>query len=404
MRASRRAPAAVLPLSALLLSAGVLFGCASSEGPEPATRPKPTPAPTWSGTARGEIVVSGASTPLRHAYAIVVRPRKATEDQTHVVLSEEPVPLEVLDDLIRALPKSGVNSVQVALDSKGRPLTAFFHHESLPAGLEVRETARYAPSPAPAGRLAGKLVFDDPGFSWSFSAEFEAPVYRPVRPPSRADDPSLSPRERARILLSEQHLEPTYDGLRRAILDKDADLVELYLDAGVPATSGEPQRGVLDEAVDSGDAGIVKLLLEKGANPNGKDYGGWPLVMKAAADKEPAVLAALLDAGADPNSKAAMNQTALISAAIGGKLENVDLLLKRGAKVNARMSTGTTALAMAVAQGHTAVVKRLIAAGADVARDRKDLLESARRIKNKEIEKLILDAGKAAPKTAPKKP
>ena len=66
------------------------------------------------------------------------------------------------------------------------------------------------------------------------------------------------------------------------------------------------------------------------------------------------------------------------------------------------MTTGTTALAMAVAQGHVAIVKTLIAAGADVARDRKDLLESARRIKNKEIEKAILGAGKAAPmKTTP---
>lgn len=394
-------PTAGRPAAApLLLAAALLAGCASPGGPEPGTTPKPKTAPTWSGTAKGSIVVSGTPTPLSFAYAVVVRPRKATGDQTHVVLSEKPIPLEVLDDLIHALPRSGVNSLQVALDAGGVPLSTFFHHESLPTGLEVRKVARYASTAAPAGRVAGKLTFDDPDFSWSFSVEFDAPVYRPVRPPSRADDPSLSPQERARVLLDEQHLEPTYDGLRHAVLDADADLVSLYLDAGVPATSGEPKRGILDEAVDSGNVEVVKLLLEKGANANGKDYGGWPLVMKAAADKETPLLSALLDAGADPNAKAAENQTALISASIGGKLGNVELLLKRGAKVNARMSSGTTALEMAVGLGHVSIVKTLIAAGADVARDRRALLESARRSKNKEIEKMILDASKAVPKKA----
>ena len=313
----RTAGRAVAP--ALLCLAGLIVGCASADTPEPAARPKPSTAPTWTGTAKGTIVVSGVSTPLRHAYAVVVRPRKATEDQTHVVLAEEPVPLEVLDDLIRALPKSGVNSVQVALDARGKPLSAFFHHGSLPAGIEVRELTRYVPSAAPAGRLAGKLEFQDPGFSWSFSAEFEAPVYRPVRPPSRADDPSLSPRDRARAALSDQHLEPSHDGLRRAILEKDVDLVTLYLDAGIPATSGEPKWGLLYDAVDEGDPAIVKLLLERGANANGVDIGGWPLILRAAADEEPAVVSARLDARAAPNAKAAMNQTARISAALGGK-------------------------------------------------------------------------------------
>jgi ankyrin repeat protein len=64
------------------------------------------------------------------------------------------------------------------------------------------------------------------------------------------------------------------------------------------------------------------------------------------------------------------------------------------------MSSGTTALEMAVGLGHVSIVETLIAAGADVARDRRALLESARRSKNKEIEKLILDAGKTVPKKA----
>lgn len=369
-------------------------------GPAPDTTPTPMPASTWSGTAQGSIVVDGTATPLSFAYAVVVRPRKATGDQIHVVLSEKPIPLEVLDDLIHSLPTSGVCSLRVALDTGGVPLSTFFHHESLATGLEVRGVARYASAAAPAGRVAGKLTFDDPDFSWTFSAQFDAPVYRPVRRPSRADDPSLSPQERARVLLAEQHLEPTYGGLRKAVLDEDADLVSLYLDAGVPATSGDRRRGLLDEAIGTGNVEVVKLLLGKGANANGEDYGGRPLVMWVAADKESTLLAALLDAGADPNARAAESQTPLISASIGGNLGNVELLLKRGAEVNARMSSGTTALGMAVALGHVAIVRKLIEAGADVAREREDLLESARRIGNEAIEKLILDTSEVVPKKA----
>ena len=66
------------------------------------------------------------------------------------------------------------------------------------------------------------------------------------------------------------------------------------------------------------------------------------------------------------------------------------------------MTTGTTALAMAVYQGQAEIVKRLIAAGADVKRDGKELLQAARKAKNREIEKALLDAGKTGPKR-PKK-
>jgi len=57
---------------------------------------------------------------------------------------------------------------------------------------------------------------------------------------------------------------------------------------------------------------------------------------------------------------------------------------------------------MAVYQGQTEIVKRLIAAGADAKRDRKELLRAARKAKNKEIEKALLDAVKTGPKR-PKK-
>jgi hypothetical protein len=381
----------------LLLPGALLLGCASG-APKGDASTKPKSVPTWTGTASGELTVGAAKVPLRNAYAVVVRPRRAAEDQTRILLTEDPVPLDVLDDLLKKLPAQAVRGVEVVLDAHNAPQTVFFHHEEIPAGLEVREVTKYAPSAAPTGRLAGRLTFKDPGFSFGFDAQFDAPVYRPPRRPRKSDDPSLTPRDKARAEIDDEGLEFTPEGFRKAVLDDDVETVQLFLDAGMPATTGEPKWSILYDAVEKGDARIVKALLAAGADANGKDIGGGPLVMMAAADKEPAVLKALLDAGGNPNAKADMNQTALISAAASGKPENVDVLLAAGANVNARMTTGTTALAMAVYQGQTAIVKRLIAAGADAKRDRKELLRAARKAKNKEIEKALLDAVKTGPK------
>ncbi|HEX7616803.1 MAG TPA: ankyrin repeat domain-containing protein [Thermoanaerobaculia bacterium] len=391
----------LLRIVTLLLPGALFLGCASG-APKGDASTKPTSVPTWTGTATGELTVGAAKVPLRNAYAVVVRPRRVAEDQTRILLTEGPVPLEVLDDLLKKLPVQAFRGVEVVLDARNAPQTVFFHHEEIPAGLEVREVTKYAPSAAPAGRLAGRLTFQDPGFSFGFDVQFDAPVYRPPRKARKSDDPSLTPRDKARAEIDDEGLEFTPDGFRRAVLDDDVETVQLFLDAGMSATTGEPKWSILYDAVEKGDAHIVKALLAAGADANGKDIGGGPLVMMAAADKEPAVLKALLDAGGNPNAKAQMNQTALISAAASGKGENVDVLLAAGANVNARMTTGTTALAMAVYQGQTEIVKRLIAAGADAKRDRKELLRAARKAKNKEIEKALLDAVKTGPKR-PKK-
>jgi len=67
-------------------------------------------------------------------------------------------------------------------------------------------------------------------------------------------------------------------------------------------------------------------------------------------------------------------------------------LLRAGANVNARNTYGGTALQVAVLRGFTPIVRILIDAGADVARDRKELLELARQEKHPDIEKLLLEA------------
>ena len=87
----------------------------------------------------------------------------------------------------------------------------------------------------------------------------------------------------------------------------------------------------------------------------------------------PGILKRLLDAGADPNSPDPQGTTALmISARTDGGTEAVKLLLERGANVNARDSVQTSALMWAVRSNHPEAVDLLIHHDAEVnARTRK---------------------------------
>jgi ankyrin repeat protein len=79
------------------------------------------------------------------------------------------------------------------------------------------------------------------------------------------------------------------------------------------------------------------------------------------------VMRILLDAGADPKTATGSGTTPLMLAAAAGKIDAVTLLLGRGADVHARESARQeTALMFATANNRLDVMKALIAAGADV--------------------------------------
>jgi len=83
-----------------------------------------------------------------------------------------------------------------------------------------------------------------------------------------------------------------------------------------------------------GDARPVRLMLERGADPNGKDQEGNPLLLLAAASDELPVdtIRSLLDRGAVVNAKGAEGKTALDLAKQRGATQVVDLLIKAGGK------------------------------------------------------------------------
>lgn len=164
--------------------------------------------------------------------------------------------------------------------------------------------------------------------------------------------------------------------IRNPDIDRNPDTVQ---------TARNLTTGRLDSAA------VVKLLLEKGANPNARMTkpfarlgappdmplaGATPFFL-AAKGADPVVMRLLLAAGADPLLPTQAETTPLMAAAGVGyqqgrstgteseALDAVKLAIERGADVNAVNANGFTALHGAVIRGANSVVQLLIASGAN---------------------------------------
>jgi ankyrin repeat protein len=140
------------------------------------------------------------------------------------------------------------------------------------------------------------------------------------------------------------------------------------------------------------NAGVVKLLLENGADLNARNaYGRTALMNTWFFD----VTKVLLEQGADPNDNVG-GTTALILHSLHGKGELVRLLLDSGAKPNVRNSEQATALMWACINGHNEIAEMLIKAGAEVNVQDEDgttaMMESLR-YGNAGTVKLLLENG-----------
>lgn len=174
---------------------------------------------------------------------------------------------------------------------------------------------------------------------------------------------------------------------------EDVRAIGLFLKAGFdPKTKNDQGRMALLEAVEGRHPESVKALLAGGAKP--KDVDDDPqadnsttLVMKAVDSGDAGVVRQIVEAGGNVNKFTTYRMTALMSAAYLGNAEMVQILLKAGANPNAKATTAIPmALYSAAMQGHVDVVKLLLKAGAKSGGQKKVILDAT---KNAEIKKLI---------------
>ena len=108
-------------------------------------------------------------------------------------------------------------------------------------------------------------------------------------------------------------------------------------------SAGWEGRG-LEGVIAEGDLEKVTVLLEGGADPNGVDQGGTPMLGLAAVAGREEMVELLIDKGADIEGKGADGGTAIMTAAFFGRVEAVEMLIEKGADVNAQNNQGNTVL------------------------------------------------------------
>src|SRR5690349_3753288 len=128
-----------------------------------------------------------------------------------------------------------------------------------------------------------------------------------------------------------------------------------------------PGGASLVDAAESGDrATVLRLLAEKGSNPNTTGPDGTTAIMWAAHNDDLALVQALIKAGANVKLKNQLGTSAITEAAIIGSAPIIDALLKAGADANTKNPEGETPLMAVARSGNVAAARLLIEARADV--------------------------------------
>jgi ankyrin repeat protein len=145
--------------------------------------------------------------------------------------------------------------------------------------------------------------------------------------------------------------------------------IELALESGVDVNARDEYGDTaLSAAIRNPEA--VRRLLKAGANPNLFGVNDSLPLSGAAIAGQLEVMKLLLEAGADleGRSEGGESPTPLAYAVSGGRVEAVAVLLEAGADVNASQfeSEDGSALGKAIGRGRVDMVRLLIAAGADV--------------------------------------
>ncbi len=167
---------------------------------------------------------------------------------------------------------------------------------------------------------------------------------------------------------------PREERLMKAAQGGDVDAARRAIAAGANVNAADETTAFpLAIAAREGHDGVVKVLLEAGANPNLESpQRGQTALKVAAARGSNRAIEALLDAGAVIDYRGGeygsqfSRVTALFVAADRGHAGTVKLLIARGADPYAENAHGENALTYAVQSGHIDVVNAFVEAGLSI--------------------------------------
>jgi ankyrin repeat protein len=132
---------------------------------------------------------------------------------------------------------------------------------------------------------------------------------------------------------------------------------------------GECEVNALDLAIDGGYEDIVRLLLDAGAWPSDRESSldDTPL-MRAARRGHVGIIRLLVERGADMDEHEFAGNRPLMLAALFGHREAVEMLLELGAELECEARDGYTALLHAIHGAHPEIIRLLVERGAQINR------------------------------------
>ena len=159
--------------------------------------------------------------------------------------------------------------------------------------------------------------------------------------------------------------ELTDDLLSLAVMKGNMELCHSFL-SHLPLRSGWT---ALMYACNYGNVEEVKLLLEKGADPNAPVDMFTPLMAACSCSsvriENSDIVELLVNKGSVINDSDQYHMTSLMYAAREGKLKIVQFLVKHNLHMNAQDDIGFSALTWAASRGHMKICKVLVDAGAN---------------------------------------
>ena len=148
-----------------------------------------------------------------------------------------------------------------------------------------------------------------------------------------------------------------------ATLDRAKELVDEGTDLSYTRPGDATTMIIL--AAGGGDAALVRLMIENGADADGSPDSARTPLMVAVQRKNGAVAEVLLESGISPDDPRYRANTPLIVATRNHDTPTAEILLKYGALIDAEPPGGMAALNHAAANGDVPMMKLLLANGAD---------------------------------------
>lgn len=164
-----------------------------------------------------------------------------------------------------------------------------------------------------------------------------------------------------------------YEAVRNLLDTKQANIESIDLsEPTVPKPSNLKKAGRKDVrkmpleqvplhiACDKLDFPMVKLLVERGANPNAQDRDGMTPLYYAILRRSTDICDYLLEHGAELEHRECQERTPFYWTSSLGEVNMLEYLMKKGANVNATSKLGRTALSKACWNGQLHVVQKLL--------------------------------------------